>query len=61
VFRKEPLPAESRLWKHPKVMISPHTAADSDPATICSYIARQITGSESGMILQNQINIRQGY
>ena len=61
VFRQEPLPAESRLWKHPKVMISPHTAADSDPATICAYIARQITASESGIMLQNQINIGQGY
>ncbi|MEP6828640.1 MAG: glyoxylate/hydroxypyruvate reductase A [Aestuariivirga sp.] len=61
VFRSEPLPAASRFWSHPKVMVSPHTAADSDPATICAYIVRQITASESGITLQNQINIRQGY
>ena len=61
VFRSEPLPAASRFWNHPKVMISPHTAADSDPATICTYIARQIVAHESGKILQNQIDIASGY
>ena len=61
VFRQEPLPASSRLWNHPRVVISPHVAADSDPATICTYIARQIDAHESGKILQNQIDIRSGY
>ncbi|XP_063588519.1 glyoxylate/hydroxypyruvate reductase A-like isoform X1 [Penaeus indicus] len=27
VFAKEPLSSESPLWKHPKIVISPHTAA----------------------------------
>ncbi|XP_042887425.1 glyoxylate/hydroxypyruvate reductase A-like isoform X2 [Penaeus japonicus] len=27
VFAKEPLPSESPLWKHPKIVISPHSAA----------------------------------
>ena len=26
VFRKEPLPADSRLWVHPKVVVTPHVA-----------------------------------
>ncbi len=61
VFRVEPLPATSRLWHHPRVMMSPHTAADSDPATICTYIAGQINAHESGKILKNQIDISSGY
>ena len=26
VFRTEPLPADSRLWTHPKVVVTPHAA-----------------------------------
>ena len=31
VFETEPLPAEWPLWAHPRVLISPHNAATSDP------------------------------
>ncbi len=61
VFRQEPLPATSRLWNHPHAFISPHVAAYSDPATICTYIAGQITLFESGKMLQNQVDISRGY
>ena len=61
VFRVEPLPAASKFWNHPKVIISPHIAADSNPATICTYIARQITVYESDKILTNQIDVSIGY
>ncbi len=30
VFDEEPLPPESRFWSHPRVRLTPHTAASSD-------------------------------
>jgi len=30
VFEKEPLPQESPLWFHPKVVITPHSSSESD-------------------------------
>ena len=61
VFAKEPLPTESRFWQHPKVLLSPHTAADSDPATICRYIASQIERFENDGVLENLVDRVRGY
>ncbi len=61
VFRKEPLPTESPFWNHPKVFLTPHSAADSDPATICRYVARQIETYEQSGELQNLVDRSKGY
>src|SRR5262249_33666161 len=42
VFAEEPLPASSPFWTHPKVVLTPHNAADTDPDEISKYVARQI-------------------
>jgi glyoxylate/hydroxypyruvate reductase len=61
VFRQEPLALASPLWAHPKIMISPHTAADSDPATICKYLARQVERYETDGTLENLVDRQRGY
>jgi glyoxylate/hydroxypyruvate reductase len=61
VFRKEPLAADSPFWTHPKIIVTPHSAADSDPATICSYVARQIDGYERDGSLENLVDRARGY
>jgi glyoxylate/hydroxypyruvate reductase len=61
VFRKEPLPLDSAFWNHPKVILTPHTAADSDPATICKYVARQIEQFEADGSLVNLVDRTRGY
>jgi len=61
VFEPEPLPAESPFWSHPKVTVSPHNAADTDPDAISVYVAEQIARHERGEPLQNVVDRRLGY
>lgn len=61
VFRKEPLPSNSPMWAHPKVTLTPHAAADSDPETICHYVIEQIQRHQKGQELHNLVDRKQGY
>jgi len=61
VFETEPLSPESPLWSHPKVTVTPHCAADSDPEVICAYVARQIERHKAGQPLDNLVDRARGY
>jgi glyoxylate/hydroxypyruvate reductase len=61
VFTNEPLPADSRFWTHPKVVLTPHNAADTDPEEISRYVARQIDRFECGDALENVVEAARGY
>jgi len=61
VFRQEPLPATSAFWHHPKVTVTPHAAADSDPAAICAYVASQIRLFNTGQPVSNVVDVTAGY
>jgi glyoxylate/hydroxypyruvate reductase len=61
VFRQEPLPEASPLWRSPKLVITPHAAADSAPIAICAYVAKQIVAHEKGEALQNVVERARGY
>lgn len=61
VFETEPLAADSPLWRHPKATVTPHIAADSDPATISAYVLGQIRRHEAGLPLDNLVDRRRGY
>jgi glyoxylate/hydroxypyruvate reductase A len=61
VFSEEPLPPQSPFWTHPKVVLTPHNAADTDPDAISRYVARQIERFEAGGALENVVDRGRGY
>jgi glyoxylate/hydroxypyruvate reductase len=61
VFANEPLPADSPFWTHPKMVLTPHNAADTDPDEISKYVARQIERFEAGGALDNVVDRKRGY
>jgi glyoxylate/hydroxypyruvate reductase len=61
VFGQEPLPADSAFWTHPKVVLTPHNAADTDADAISRYVGAQIARFEAGGALENVVERRRGY
>jgi glyoxylate/hydroxypyruvate reductase A len=61
VFQTEPLPADSPLWSHSKVFVTPHNAAQSDPRALTRYVLAQIERFERGLPLENVVDRRVGY
>jgi len=61
VYAQEPLPPDSPFWTHPKVVLTPHNAADTDPDEISKYVARQIERFEAGGALENVVDSKRGY
>lgn len=61
VFETEPLPDTSRLWQHPRVVITPHCAAESNPVAIGRYAIAAFAAHRDGRPLANLVDPRRGY
>ncbi|HHZ08770.1 MAG TPA: glyoxylate/hydroxypyruvate reductase A [Rhizobiales bacterium] len=61
VFEVEPLPETSPLWTHPKVFVTPHAAATSDPDHLVGPMLDQMDAFERGEPLKNVVDRAAGY
>ncbi len=61
VFEQEPLEQTHPLWHHPRVRITPHTAAESMPEKIVELFAENYQRFNQKKPLLHTIDITKGY
>ena len=61
VFREEPLPADHRFWSHPRIIVTPHVAAATNPATAALVIADNLRRLYQGRPLLNLVDPQRRY
>jgi glyoxylate/hydroxypyruvate reductase A len=61
VFDPEPLPADSPLWRHPGITITPHSAALTEPRTALPKIVENIERVRRGGPALNLVDFSAGY
>ncbi|MEE4203289.1 MAG: NAD(P)-dependent oxidoreductase, partial [Halieaceae bacterium] len=61
VFNEEPLPSDHPYWHHPRVWVTQHTAALSDPKDVTGVFAENYRRWISGDTLVYRIDFDRGY
>jgi glyoxylate/hydroxypyruvate reductase len=61
VFNVEPLPAEHRYWRHPRVTVTPHMAALTNPRTAAAFVAENVRRLRGGEPLLGLVDRTLGY
>ncbi len=61
VFDPEPLPADSPLWTHPGVTVTPHTAALTEPRTAMAKVVENIERVRASQPALNLVDFGAGY
>ncbi|MFN8010297.1 MAG: D-2-hydroxyacid dehydrogenase [Holophagaceae bacterium] len=61
VFPEEPLPADSPLWRHPKVTVTPHHSGPSTPRQLIPDIQENLDRYARGEAIQGAVDRARGY
>jgi len=61
VFQTEPLPPDHPFWRHPRIVVTPHIAADTHPATAIAAVVEAVREFEAGLQLTNRVDLERGY
>ena len=61
VFDEEPLPADSPIWQHPKIIVTPHVASLTSPQTASAEIAKDIYLISEGKPPRHIVDMSRGY
>jgi len=61
VFATEPLPAESPLWQHEKIVVTPHVAAQPSVEPVVAQFLENLRRLEAGETLINEVDRQIGY
>ncbi|MCX7683877.1 MAG: glyoxylate/hydroxypyruvate reductase A [Acetobacteraceae bacterium] len=61
VTEPEPLPPDSPLWTHPKVVLTPHAASVTIPASVAPQVIENIRRARAGEPILNRVDPAAGY
>jgi glyoxylate/hydroxypyruvate reductase A len=61
VVGAEPLPGDHPFWHHPRIIITPHIAAETHPPTAAAIIREAIRRCGAGLPVANQVDPARGY
>lgn len=61
VFEPEPLPADHPFWTHPKVVMTPHAASITIPASAAPQVVDNLRRARAGQPLLNLVDFGAGY
>lgn len=61
VTEPEPLPADDPLWRHPRIILTPHIASNPHPSTAVDFVLEVIRDHEAGRPLRGLVDRSRGY
>ena len=61
VFKKEPLPKNSKLWKNQNITVTPHVAAITDVDSSINYIFSKFEQFRKNGKIKSDVKIKNGY